>query len=307
MPEMRTRRERTHAAWIADEPYADRERFGRWRETAALATVARMPIAKHGFLGKEIETVREQIRGEYPELFAMCREINDYAYSELLELQPPVNDGQRVTAAALMVKVMNDCQAAIILLEHGLVLQAEETLRPALEASFRLVLLCQDPSYLQEFAAGDNFDVKRSLHGATKLSPERQRALKDVMKIVQERLARARGTIKDEDLSEVGAEEIAKRAGLSDLYNSFYRLLCLSTHAAPRALQRYIAVDAAGDPNGFHWGPETADIVQSLCICGIAYLTTWAALAKIFPLKNPDKITDLDRRFGKLIESTASL
>jgi len=117
-----------------------------------------MPIDLHGFLGTDIENIRERIKEQYKPLIDLCYDLNTFSQQTKFVLRPNRHDGQRITATALLVKVLNDCQSVVLLVEHGLPLQAQTVLRSALEAFFNLALICKDPSFAQEYANRDLHD-----------------------------------------------------------------------------------------------------------------------------------------------------
>src|SRR6266403_2263325 len=122
-----------------------------------------MPIDDDGFLAAEIQSVRERIRTQYRPLIALCYDLNTFGQQTKFALTPHADDGQRVIAAALLAKVMNDCQAAVVLVEFGMPLQAQTMLRSALEALFNLILVCKDASFVDEYTNRDLHDQKRLL------------------------------------------------------------------------------------------------------------------------------------------------
>ncbi len=82
-----------------------------------------MSLDEHGFLPPEIEQYREKIRLKNQHFFNLAENLNSYGQQIKYQLKIQNRDGQQIFAVCLLIKLLNDIQAAMILLERGLVPQ----------------------------------------------------------------------------------------------------------------------------------------------------------------------------------------
>lgn len=96
-----------------------------------------MCLDDQGFLSPEIEKYREEIRAKNQLSFKLVEDLNGFCQQTKYRLKIHNRNGQQIFAGCLLIKLLNDVQAAVILFEKGLVSQGRSLLRVGLES-----LLC---------------------------------------------------------------------------------------------------------------------------------------------------------------------
>ncbi len=82
-----------------------------------------MSLDEQGFLSPEIEQYRERIRAKNQLSFQLVEDLNRFCQQTKYRLRIHNRDGQQLFAGCLLIKLLNDIQAAVILFERGLVPQ----------------------------------------------------------------------------------------------------------------------------------------------------------------------------------------
>jgi len=114
-----------------------------------------MDFNEKGFLGDSITDFKKSVEIKYAEFFELYRRTNEMAHEMKFRLEVPNNDGQKVMAAALFIRLLNSFQVVAILCQQGLMLDAKIILRGALESVFILNLLCREKEFVNEYIGSD--------------------------------------------------------------------------------------------------------------------------------------------------------
>src|SRR5438105_1317001 len=101
-----------------------------------------MGLDEDGLLSEEVDQYSSRIRERHKAHFGLLRRINRYCQAAKYRIKPHRMDGREIVAVSLMLKLLSDVQAAILLLEKGIVVQGRILLRAALEALFLLRNVC---------------------------------------------------------------------------------------------------------------------------------------------------------------------
>ena len=88
-----------------------------------------MGLDDEGFLSKEAENAIELIRGKHKRHFELLWRVNKCFQNLKYRLSVFSKDGQQVISTCLMIKLLNDIQGAVLLLERGLGSQARSLIR----------------------------------------------------------------------------------------------------------------------------------------------------------------------------------
>ena len=107
-----------------------------------------MSLDDQGFLSPEIEKYREEIRAKNQPSFKLVEDLNGFCQQTKYRLEIHNRDGQQLFAGCLLVKLLNDVQAAVILFEKGLVSQGCSMLRVALESLIVLGKICESYEFV---------------------------------------------------------------------------------------------------------------------------------------------------------------
>jgi hypothetical protein len=110
-----------------------------------------LSLDDEGFLSKEIDDFRNGIRSKHQAYFDLIERLNRYCQQTKYRLVVHNRDGQELFTACLVIKLLNDVQAAIILLERRLASQGRSMLRVALECLVVLAKITQSYEFVHAY------------------------------------------------------------------------------------------------------------------------------------------------------------
>lgn len=182
------------------------------------------------FLSPEIDSFREFIRRNNASEFEVTASLSDEAHKLVTTL--PVNEKMvvQLAAAVFFERSVRSCQAAFLLSERGLNQEAQVLVRTATENLFAGAALLADPTVFQQMLLSSDHEDSVQARGllnsfANALTTEQS----DVLQSVIDRA--------HPDAKKYPIYNAAKTAGLSQLYETFYRgLSAKASHATFRSL-----------------------------------------------------------------------
>lgn len=230
-----------------------------------------------GFLSEPFEDIRNQVREIYPSWHSLLHQIN----CESVETQHtisihPEND-QEVYAAALFARTISSTQAAVILLEHGLVSQARCVLRSGLETLFALGAISEKPEIVERITEWHKYEQQRTVKNM------RNWKHPDLKRIAEMELAKdSVQELLNPEASSISTFDLAQAAGLEDWYRSIYMTFSWSTHSAPIDLERHLVKDQNGNLMEFKNEPEINEQEVSWLVAIDTQIKATYALSRIF-------------------------
>jgi hypothetical protein len=200
-------------------------------------TKALNSFAERGYLSPTIDDFRVTQKATYKEVFEEVEAASDIAQVTLMGACVDLNEPHMVAAIVFLQRTIRSCQAALILCERGLVVDAQTLLRSAVEAMFHGIALINDPSVFTRIAReGDIVEAKQADAMIKSLSENglTEQNIVDLTEVV------SRGAGKGAGFSTYDA---ARVAGLMPLYDTFYRGLSgIASHATFRSMDSSIFV-----------------------------------------------------------------
>lgn len=195
-----------------------------------------------GFLTEPFDEVRKVIREEYANWRDLVYNLNKQCVEAQHNLNIKADDTRDKLCAALFARTLASTQGTILLLEVGLLAQAQTVLRSAIESLFRLAALEVKPDLAVLLAQSQEAD-KRSL--ADKILQWEAVDLKTSMAelIDEQELIK----IKSNKSQEFKTYDFTVTAGLKDYYLSTYALLSFPTHATISDLDSHLIKDNEGN------------------------------------------------------------
>ena len=103
-------------------------------------------------LSADIEIFRSAQRDKYQQPFMESEVASDAAYRLVMTAGADTDQPHMVASLTFIQRTVRSCQAAIILCERGLVVDAQTLTRSAVEALFFGVALINDPSVFARIA-----------------------------------------------------------------------------------------------------------------------------------------------------------
>jgi hypothetical protein len=120
-----------------------------------------MSLEDEGFLSQDLDTVRDAIRNRHAEHFDLAKRINRFCQERRSRMGVYNRDPQQLIAACLMLKVFEDVQGSILLLECGLRSQGRSLLRIATEALIILAKVVNSEEFFRAYIlAGERERLK---------------------------------------------------------------------------------------------------------------------------------------------------
>lgn len=187
-------------------------------------------FAAKGYLSPVIDDYRKSVREHFAGELEETAALSDYAHQLILNV--PVREQQVIplAAATFLERSVRSCQAAYLLCESGLNQEAQVLVRTATENLFVGAALLVDDQVLHQLALSSDHEERVQAQRMMKtfadtLSPER---LADLQAVID----RA-----DPKATKYSVYDAARTAGLTQLYETFYRGLSgKASHATLRSL-----------------------------------------------------------------------
>ena len=223
-----------------------------------------MDFNEEGFLGDSIADFKISVESKYAQFFELYRRTNKIAHEMKFRLEPPNNDGQKIIAVALFIRLLNSFQAIAILCQYGLRIDSKIVLRGGLESLFILNLLCKEKKFLDEYIGSDHVRRLTWFNIAAHSSDPNFESLRNDAKSHPGFCQELKEEIEKNGWEKLNVEEIAKRSGLISMYDTHYRLLSEEVHTVPRSLESLLSFTEDQTPSTFEWGPNDQELPFTL-------------------------------------------
>jgi len=258
-------------------------------------------VLTDGFLAEAVDNWRKVHKRRACDWFELAYEMNKFGHEVKFIAErkghPPAK--QHLFAGCLLyLRSLTTFQASIRLAEYGLVVDSQTLIRSCLENLFFLVMLKENPKFVASMIKSDVLQEKKKLDGFLKLPPD--------LGLNEKRTEKIKSYLGQlpNDLSAIQFIDIAQKAGLSHMYNTYYRGLShIAAHPNIQALKRHISYDQHSNPKGYLYGPDASnnDLGSTVAYaCSIFHCTTKATL-ELFPDEALHSKNDsLFERYSKL-------
>ncbi|MGZ8163566.1 MAG: DUF5677 domain-containing protein [Halobacteriota archaeon] len=233
---------------------------------------------EQGFLSEPFDDVRDTVRQTYAPWRALLLRVNGACVAAQHRIDIDRNDSRQMLGAAYFVRTLASSQAAILLLEHGLLAQARTMLRASLESLLPLGAIYRNPSVVPKLLQSHEADKRTIADRMMRWkSPELRGAIA--------------GKISDDELKTLAASkapsvnlfDLASAAEMEDWYLALYSLLSFSAHATITDLSNHLVTAADGDVEALKSEPEVDDQASSWGYAIQIQIKALQALAGIFP------------------------
>jgi hypothetical protein len=251
-----------------------------------------------GFLSDDITHFQHHIRNRYAKYFDLIHRVNTFC--QQAKHRPSINnlDGREMIAACIMIKILNDLQAAILLGERSLTSQARTLIRVGLEAFFILANICRVDDFWRSFILSDQVARLRLLRAIR----DNQTVLLEEVRshVTPELISQLDQEIKEKGITEEKVIELARRVNLMNFYDGAYRLFSQDVHSSPRVLENYGVFDQRDALVSFAWGPKTDDLEAELAIIPRIMILAFAIVNEIFDLRLDETLASFDAELRPL-------
>jgi len=238
-----------------------------------------MTFKKDGFLSPTMDEFRRSLREvpAYKLWLEFAEELNRLGWDMLENHETPTTENQLLIISVLFVRAHQSFQAAIMLIEKGLLADARVVLRSAVEGAMALNALANDATFDMQLIEAHlhnqrktarivlNTPEYRSGYTAAEIAP-----MEATIKEVSDKETAVGREFRDITWATVAAKHCR------DLYDLLYRSLSNDgTHTNINAIHRFLEFDGSSQLTGLRFGPNTRDMVDVLKMACLMFI--WAA------------------------------
>jgi hypothetical protein len=260
-----------------------------------------MSFDEHGFLGNDARVYSLKTEKEYKDYFQLCFDLNEYMQKKKFAFEPPDNNGQKIIAVCLFIRMMNTFQAVYFLAKKGFNLEAQVLVRVIFEARILLKLNCEEEGFFKEYVQGDFLKKLKIIDRATKKDDPISNKITSYANennLIEELRSKIYVGIKP--LKEkLRIKNLAEKANMLEEYDSTYLLLSDAVHTSIAALEKHIF-----EENGtihFDTGPDNRDIKLNLISIVIFLTEATKRMLSLFALEEDNELTAIIKRQDLLL------
>ncbi len=236
------------------------------------------PFETHGFLSNEIDGFRNVVRTStpYKEWFDFTQELNLFGSEAIRTHTFDQNDTQRMTISALFIRSHQSLQAAMVLVERGMIADARTVLRTLVEGTIAQISLAADAGVIDQLVAAHRkhqLTICREMLADEKYREQLSQAQIAQLEATVSELELLKG-VPGQEPRQINWADLAKKH-CAELYLLLYRPLSSDgVHTTVDAINRHLEADAEFRITGLKGGPELTDIVDTLSIACLSFI--WA-------------------------------
>lgn len=237
-----------------------------------------MSWLEKGFLSVDINPWSESLLREFSKEFEFSHELNKTAMSLLQKAS--VAGERQLASGAFLARGLQSYQAALLLLERGMIADARNVVRSIVETAVTLAGLAFLRDMPRRLAAGNNKHY-RTLATLMLENPIFKDAMHNEEKeALRSLLAEAAAYMQKPET--LNLEQIATEVGLGRFYHLTYRPLSGdAAHATVDSMNRHIETSEDGRQK-LIFKPRVADLVPTLRFAASAIITCFEAAAESF-------------------------
>jgi hypothetical protein len=248
-----------------------------------------------GFFSSHFQDKAGRLTADSAEYFDHFSSINrvahdlfrDNALFQHVSLQRRMSS--ELFAVCLFIRLVEDCQAAVLLASRGFEQSVAVLVRIAIEALLKLILAFKDPPFFRIVLEADVLDQIKLLGVALSEDDltEEQRRLFEKQRKKLKLLSCTK------DIKDIPTIRLAEKAGQLKLYNSAFRLASNSVHLSPRALVEFVEL-RDGKPYSI-----VIDVHNRFMRLHVATVTEFVliatkVMANIFRVELPPVVTEVE-------------
>lgn len=261
-------------------------------------------VAEEGFVADEISDVVAVVRQRYAAHLVEVRALNQLLTRSQYEFKVHPQSAQELTCAALFVRSLAHCQATLILLERGMMPSARAMIRCALEGLFNLGACAADSTIALSFVDADQVDRKRRAKYLAQVQDPTARARLDRAEL-EEMLRQIQLKIDEVELHELRTRDMARRAGLEDIYLTAYAMLSGAVHSTVGDIDQHFQKGPGGQFLELVTAPVVEDLEGPFLILGETMIGLVRAATKVFSLGVANQCEEHLSRLHSLISDAA--
>ncbi|SNB44929.1 DUF5677 domain-containing protein [Geobacter sp. DSM 9736] len=238
-----------------------------------------------GFLSEEIKEWIQKHRKENEKWFSLSERCSKLGQEVLLSIKVNNNDLQKILVSLWFNRLLSHFQAIVLLMERGMLYEAQILLRTLVEVSFSLVSVAENPDIAQDFLKDDKVQQLKALNTYMNLpknlrvQDEQQEA--GIRKLIDD----LKCEICKNKYKELKTEFIAQKAKMSDYYNTIYASLCSTVHSRIRDLESHLLLNQDNDIEQLNWGPDVSGLDMVLLAANETFIVSTKRVLQLFDLQ----------------------
>ena len=254
-----------------------------------------MVFSKQGFLSRhELNAWEDNIRETRPDWFSLIADLNQEAMRIYVTLHPSETDNRQLLAVMTYYRALQSFQGAVMLATRGMPADALTLVRNCTESAIALGGIAHDEAFLETLINGHNRHIKtlaNVLLNDNVLCGE----------LTDEQKSQSQAVVNQfdgETLQGINWDALATKVGMSDLYNTIYRLTSGdAAHTTLLAISRHFCATPDGKLEKLVFQPDDRDVTQvlSMAICSLLH-----AMEKLNQVVMGSAITEYTQRWSKL-------
>ena len=229
-----------------------------------------MAFHRDGFLSPTMLNFTTSLRAvpTYKTWFEFAEQLNRLGWAILSDLEIPSEDDQMLSSTLLFLRTHQSFQAAILLIERGMLADARANLRSAAEGTIAVIALANDHSFKDQLIQAHHYN-QRKLARILLANPEYRSTLTSNQISELEKAARSVGEEEGsgKKFSDVNWHDTAAKY-CPDFYNLVYRALSNEgAHITLNILNRFVdftPTDQLSHVSAVKFGPAIHDMVEVL-------------------------------------------
>lgn len=202
-------------------------------------------IETRGFLSKEMDSARETFRAKYVDLFSVCEARSDAAVASLFKANIPgafERDKLHIAfSLGLWCRCLSACQGALLLIERGMVPEAQILVRSAFEFLFYAAATAKDSAVMDSMMHGDTYARYEQAKAVLKEGLRAGELTPDHIERLNQIIAEGMGK------RQLSVFEAADKVGLAYLHATVYRGMSVTgSHATAASTDSVFDEDVHG-------------------------------------------------------------
>jgi hypothetical protein len=265
---------------------------------------------RRGFLSLQSEQNAQEFR-EISCDWAKCfLDVNECAQRTFHAIKLSERDYRRILAYSVFYRILTAYQSIFLLTQRGIDIESKVLLRTMTEALFVLKATVKVEDFASRYIRSDEDTRRRLLEKTMRVTEENlQRGEKlFVSQIGVEKMRRELQTLQAKRsaralVPEMKKDDIAREAGLENVYNTHFAFFSMFTHLTPTGMRQLFTVNESGQVTAFKCGTYYEDANANLRVAMVFMLSALSAVNEIFTLNISKDISELEERLERLTNS----
>jgi hypothetical protein len=256
-----------------------------------------------GFLSDQVSDLTDEINRQYPGLWSLACEVNEFANQLQYSLSIHTGVPSELMGAPLYLRVLTNYQALLLLCKRGMLDQAYATLRVLVETLFYLAAISSEGGFALEYLKYEEHQ-RRDILSKLRRYKESQDATDPEIETAANKIKEIENTIIEESIKKFSYENVAHRAGLHDWYDTVYAHTSSYVHTSARSLESYVVLKEGSNEMRELKNEPVIDRIHLPLSAGIdAMLLAVSSVCSIFGMDEPPAAIGFRGKCQSLVNS----